>query len=139
MKTACIVAEVSPNFNRQLCPIDKNQLFVSETKSKWKRYATYAAVGTAAGGAIAATGGVAMLGMVGFGAGGVAAGSAAAAVQSAVYGAWTTGVFSLCQSAAATGVIGAAGTATGAGVGAAVGAAAAAVTDFAKKLSGKKS
>merc|ERR1712142_243224 len=87
----------------------------------WTRYAKYAALGTAAGGAIAVTGGVALLGVLGFGAGGVGAGTIAAGVQSTFYGAWTTGLFSLCQSAAATGVIGATGMATGASAGAVAG------------------
>lgn len=40
--------------------------------------------------------------LAGFGAGGVVAGSTAAAVQSAVYGGYTTGVFSVLQSVGAT-------------------------------------
>jgi len=113
---------------RRLTAFVEQQRRSLEMPSKWIQYAKYAAVGTAAGGAIAATGGVALLGLVGFGSGGVIGGTAAATIQSIFYGAWTTGVFSMCQSAAATGVIGAAGMASGAGVGAAVGAAAAKAT-----------
>ena len=43
------------------------------------------------------------LGAVGFTAGGVAAGSAAAAIQSAIYGGATTGAFATAQSAGAAG------------------------------------
>ena len=100
-------------------------LCVSEPAGEWRRYAKYAALGTATGGAIAATGGVALLNLVGFGAGGVGAGTIAAGIQSWFYGAWTAGFFSMCQSAGATGVIGAAGMASGAGVGAVAGGVAA--------------
>jgi len=44
------------------------------------------------------------LAAAGFGAGGVVGGSAAASIQSAVYGGATTGVFSLCQSIGAAGL-----------------------------------
>merc|ERR1712189_12431 len=54
------------------------------------------------------------LGAVGFTSAGVAAGSAAAATQSAVYGGATTGLFSVCQSVGAAGL--SASTAAGAGV-----------------------
>ena len=46
----------------------------------------------------------ALLGVIGFTTGGVAAGSIAAAVQSAVYGGATTGVFAAAQSAGAAGI-----------------------------------
>jgi len=49
--------------------------------------------------------GVAILGAVGFGSGGVAAGSLAAFLQSVIYGGATGGVFSVCQSLAATAVV----------------------------------
>jgi len=42
--------------------------------------------------------------MIGFGSGGVIAGSTAAGLQSAIYGAYTTGVFSVCQSVGAAGL-----------------------------------
>ena len=53
----------------------------------------------------------AALGAAGFGSTGVVAGSIATAVQSVVYGGATGGLFALCQSAGATGVIGSAATA----------------------------
>ena len=56
------------------------------------------------GGAVGVAAVPAAISAAGFGVGGVAAGSVAAGVQSAVYGASTTGVFSMAQSA---GVLGA--------------------------------
>jgi hypothetical protein len=44
------------------------------------------------------------LAVAGFSAGGVVAGSIAAGAQSAFYGGFTTGVFSICQSFGAAGV-----------------------------------
>ena len=63
-----------------------------------------------------------VLGVAGFTTGGVAAGSVAAAAQSAIYGGFTGGVFSLLQSAGAAG-IGLAGNAAIAATGATVGGA----------------
>ena len=61
-----------------------------------------------------------VLSAAGFTAGGVAAGSVAAAAQSAIYGGFTGGVFSVLQSAGAAG-IGLAGNAAIAATGATVG------------------
>lgn len=57
-----------------------------------------------AGGALALliTAGTGLLTLLGFGAGGIVAGSAAAWIQSTFYGAFTCGVFSTCTSIAAT-------------------------------------
>eukprot|EP01104_Vermistella_antarctica_P001586 TRINITY_DN11659_c0_g1_i1.p2 TRINITY_DN11659_c0_g1~~TRINITY_DN11659_c0_g1_i1.p2 ORF type:complete len:205 (+),score=30.04 TRINITY_DN11659_c0_g1_i1:102-716(+) len=63
--------------------------------------------------------------LLGFGAGGVAASSLAAATQSAVYGGAATGVFSLLQSA---GAVGAFSTATNVAIGASAAAVTSAVT-----------
>ena len=63
-----------------------------------------------------------VLGAAGFTAGGVAAGSMAAAAQSAIYGGFTGGVFSVLQSAGAAG-IGLAGNAAIGAAGASVGGA----------------
>jgi Interferon-induced 6-16 family. len=65
--------------------------------------------GTITGVALGAAAAPLMLPVVGFTAGGVAAGSVAAATQSAVYGAYTCGVFSILQSAG-TGAAGAVAT-----------------------------
>lgn len=65
--------------------------------------------GTIAGVVVGAAAAPLMLPVVGFTAGGVAAGSVAAATQSAVYGAYTCGVFSILQSAG-TGAAGAVAT-----------------------------
>lgn len=70
------------------------------------------------------------LAAVGFGTGGVVASSVAASVQSVVYGAWTTGVFSTCQSIGATQVVPLAVSATG-------GACASVVTGAASLISSK--
>ena len=69
-----------------------------------------------------------VLSAAGFTAGGVAAGSIAAWVQSTVYGGATCGVFSLLQSAGAAG-LGLAGNAVAGSVGAAVAAGSAKVVD----------
>ena len=59
---------------------------------------------SAAGAAAAVIGAPLVLGAAGFGAGGVAAGSLAAKVQTTLYGAGTTGIFSTLQSAGAAGI-----------------------------------
>ncbi|EDR04732.1 uncharacterized protein LACBIDRAFT_304107 [Laccaria bicolor S238N-H82] len=53
--------------------------------------------------------GLGLLTVLGFGAGGIVAGSLAASIQSAVYGAFTCGVFATCTSIAATAAAPAAG------------------------------
>ena len=72
-------------------------------------------------GATAVVAAPAVLSAVGFTAGGVAAGSVAASIQSVFYGASTGGVFSVLQSAGAAG-IGAAGNAAIGGIGGGIGA-----------------
>ena len=72
-------------------------------------------------GATAVVAAPAVLSVVGFTAGGVAAGSVAASIQSVFYGAYTGGVFSVLQSAGAAG-IGAAGNAVIGGIGGGIGA-----------------
>ncbi|XP_022800231.1 tauropine dehydrogenase-like [Stylophora pistillata] len=73
-------------------------------------------------GAVAVAAAPVVLGVAGFTTGGVAAGSVAAAAQSAIYGGFTGGFFSLLQSAGAAG-IGLAGNAAIAATGATVGGA----------------
>jgi len=91
------------------------------TEARW----TWGDVACAAvGGALAVVGAPVVMTAAGFTAGGVAVSSLAAGVQSVVYGAATTGAFSVAQSAGAAG-LGLAGKAAVAGIGAAVGAAAA--------------
>ena len=82
-----------------------------------------AVLGAVVGGAALVFGAPMALTAAGFTATGVATGSAAAAVQSVVYGGATTGAFSVLQSVGAAG-IGAAGNAGIGAVGAVVGAAA---------------
>ncbi|KAK7043972.1 hypothetical protein VNI00_008140 [Paramarasmius palmivorus] len=80
-----------------------------------------AGTGLLAGGALAIipSVGIAVLNAIGFTSSGVAAGSAAAAIQSAVYGGATGGLFSVCQSIGATAVV-APPVAIGLGIGAVV-------------------
>jgi len=79
-------------------------------------------LGALVGGVAMSFGAPVVLGYVGFTSSGVAAGSTAASIQSAFYGASTTGLFSAAQSVGATGVVSAATTVTSATVGAGIGA-----------------
>ncbi|XP_022800209.1 uncharacterized protein LOC111338068 isoform X3 [Stylophora pistillata] len=105
----------------------------TEDGVNWGRVAavTGGAVVTGAAAVVAAPG---VLGAAGFTAGGVAAGSIAAAAQSAIYGGFTGGVFSLLQSAGAAG-IGLAGNAAIGAAGASVGGA---LSDLGARLYGSR-
>lgn len=92
---------------------------VSAAKDKMAQFrrdhphiAASASVGLAVGGSIVLIPalGILALNAIGFTAGGVAAGSLAAALQSIFYGGATTGLFSILQSVGATAVLPAAGT-----------------------------
>ncbi|TFK23716.1 hypothetical protein FA15DRAFT_670184 [Coprinopsis marcescibilis] len=93
-------------------PMDKAKDAIAQFRKDHPHIAASASAGLVVGGSVVLIPalGILALNAIGFTAGGVAAGSFAAALQSIFYGSATTGLFSLLQSIGATAVLPAAGT-----------------------------